>query len=137
MFLFSGQSGAKMTNTLFQFHFQEKLYALYYFIRIQLQFTNTNTDEPDLIFTCLHSWTRISTEHILRGAPPPPTRRYGHTMVCYDSKLYVFGGAADNTLPNDLYCYDIDQKSWSIIQSAPDSQVKSSFSYFFLLLSNF
>ncbi|CAL8110859.1 unnamed protein product [Orchesella dallaii] len=93
MFLFSGQSGAKMTNNLFQFHFQEKF------------------------------WTKISTEHILRGAPPPPTRRYGHTMVCYDSKLYVFGGAADNTLPNDLYCYDIDQKVWSIIQPAPDSQV--------------
>lgn len=45
-------------------------------------------------------------------------------MVCYDSKLYVFGGAADNTLPNDLYCYDIDQKVWSIIQPAPDSQVE-------------
>jgi hypothetical protein len=25
MFVFSGQSGAKMTNSLFQFHFQEKL----------------------------------------------------------------------------------------------------------------
>lgn len=29
-------------------------------------------------------WTRITTEHILRNAPPPPTRRYGHTMVAYD-----------------------------------------------------
>lgn len=49
------------------------------------------------------SWTRISTEHILRGAPPPPTRRYGHTMVAFDRHLYVFGGAADSTLPNDLH----------------------------------
>ena len=48
-------------------------------------------------------WTRITTEHILRCAPPPPTRRYGHTMVAYDRHLYVFGGAADSTLPNDLH----------------------------------
>lgn len=52
-------------------------------------------------------------------------------MVCYDSKLYVFGGAADNTLPNDLYCYDIDQKVWSIIQPAPDSQVEVKLVYHF------
>ena len=29
----------------------------------------------------LFSWTRITTDHILRCAPLPPTRRYGHTMV--------------------------------------------------------
>ena len=50
-----------------------------------------------------HRWTRITTEHLLKGTPPPPSRRYGHTMVAHDRHLYVFGGAADNTLPNDLY----------------------------------
>ncbi|EEC15876.1 lztr-1, putative, partial [Ixodes scapularis] len=73
MFVFSGQSGAKITNSLFQFHFKDKF------------------------------WSRISTEHILRGAPAPPTRRYGHTMVAFDRHLYVFGGTADSTLPNDLH----------------------------------
>lgn len=72
MFVFSGQSGAKITNSLFVFSFKER------------------------------TWSRISTEHILRGAPPPPPRRYGHTMVAFDRHLYVFGGAADSTLPNDL-----------------------------------
>jgi len=48
-------------------------------------------------------WTRISTEHILRGAPPPPEKRYGHTMVAYDRHLYVYGGATGQTLPNDLH----------------------------------
>lgn len=38
-------------------------------------------------------WTRIPTEHLLRGSPPPPQRRYGHTMVAFDRHLYVFGGA--------------------------------------------
>lgn len=85
MFVFSGQSGAKITNNLFQFHFETL------------------------------TWTRISTEHILRGAPPPPTRRYGHTMVAYDRHLYVFGGAADATLPNDLHCYDLDSQTWSVV----------------------
>jgi hypothetical protein len=52
---------------------------------------------------CLFRWTRISTEHILRGAPLPPEKRYGHTMVAYDRHLYVYGGATGQTLPNDLH----------------------------------
>lgn len=94
MFLFSGQSGAKITNDLFQFNFSNKL------------------------------WIRISTEHILRGAPPPPEKRYGHTMVSYDRHLYVFGGATGHqTLPNELHCYDLDSQTWSLIEPSKDSQV--------------
>jgi Galactose oxidase, central domain len=48
-------------------------------------------------------WRRISNEHILRGGLPP-SRRYGHSMVSHDRFLYVFGGAADNNLPNDIHC---------------------------------
>ncbi|KAF2894638.1 hypothetical protein ILUMI_11536 [Ignelater luminosus] len=95
MFVFSGQSGAKITNSLFQFNFKTK------------------------------TWTRISTEHILRGAPPPPARRYGHTMVAFDRHLYVFGGAADSTLSNDLHCFDLDSQTWSVILPAADSFVPS------------
>ncbi|XP_052124024.1 leucine-zipper-like transcriptional regulator 1 homolog [Frankliniella occidentalis] len=93
MYVFSGQSGAKITNTLFQFDFRTKM------------------------------WSRISTEHLLRGTPAPPARRYGHTMVTHDQHLYVFGGTADNTLPNDVHCYDVDSGTWSVIQPSPDSKV--------------
>uniref|UniRef100_A0A4X2M3P4 Leucine zipper like post translational regulator 1 n=1 Tax=Vombatus ursinus TaxID=29139 RepID=A0A4X2M3P4_VOMUR len=97
MFVFSGQSGAKITNNLFQFEFRDKV------------------------------WTRIPTEHLLRGSPPPPQRRYGHTMVAFDRHLYVFGGAADNTLPNELHCYDVDFQTWEVIQPSPDSEVTASY----------
>lgn len=70
-------------------------------------------------------WTRIPTEHLLRGSPPPPQRRYGHTMVAFDRHLYVFGGAADNTLPNELHCYDVDSQTWEVIQASLDSEVWS------------
>ncbi|KAM9822721.1 leucine-zipper-like transcriptional regulator 1 isoform X1 [Syngnathus typhle] len=93
MFVFSGQSGAKITNNLFRFEFNG------------------------------HMWTRIPTEHLLRGSPPPPQRRYGHTMVAFDRHLYVFGGAADNTLPNELHCYDVDSQSWEVIHPSLDSEV--------------
>lgn len=93
MFVFSGQSGAKITNSLFQFHFKSK------------------------------TWTRITTEHILRETPLPPTRRYGHSMVAYDRHLYVFGGAADNILPNTLHCFDLDSQTWSLISPTANSQV--------------
>ncbi|KAB0397501.1 hypothetical protein E2I00_016177 [Balaenoptera physalus] len=99
MFVFSGQSGAKITNNLFQFEFKNKT-------------VNTH-----------HRWTRIPTEHLLRGSPPPPQRRYGHTMVAFDRHLYVFGGAADNTLPNELHCYDVDFQTWEVIQPSSDSEV--------------
>uniref|UniRef100_A0A4W3IP35 Leucine zipper like post translational regulator 1 n=1 Tax=Callorhinchus milii TaxID=7868 RepID=A0A4W3IP35_CALMI len=95
MFVFSGQSGAKITNNLFQFEFKEKV------------------------------WARIPTEHLLRGSPPPPQRRYGHTMVAFDRHLYVFGGAADNTLPNELHCYDVESQTWEVIQPSPDSELPS------------
>uniref|UniRef100_A0A8C1SPL9 Leucine-zipper-like transcription regulator 1 n=1 Tax=Cyprinus carpio TaxID=7962 RepID=A0A8C1SPL9_CYPCA len=94
MFVFSGQSGAKITNNLFQFEFKG------------------------------HIWTRIPTEHLLRGSPPPPQRRYGHTMVAFDRHLYVFGGAADNTLPNELHCYDVDSQTWEVIQPSTDSEFR-------------
>uniref|UniRef100_A0A3B3QVT1 Leucine zipper like post translational regulator 1 n=1 Tax=Paramormyrops kingsleyae TaxID=1676925 RepID=A0A3B3QVT1_9TELE len=93
MFVFSGQSGAKITNNLFQFEFKGNM------------------------------WTRIPTEHLLRGSPPPPQRRYGHIMVAFDRHLYVFGGAADNTLPNELHCYDVDSQTWEVIQPSTDSEV--------------
>ncbi|TMS03893.1 Leucine-zipper-like transcriptional regulator 1 [Larimichthys crocea] len=95
MFVFSGQSGAKITNNLFQFEFKG------------------------------HMWTRIPTEHLLRGSPPPPQRRYGHTMVAFDRHLYVFGGAADNTLPNELHCYDVDSQTWEVIHPSLDSEMPS------------
>lgn len=90
MYVFSGQSGAKITNDLFQFNFPEK------------------------------KWTRIVTEHLLKGTPPPPSRRYGHTMVAHDTHLYVFGGVADNNLPNDLFWYDLETKTWDVIQATGD-----------------
>lgn len=92
MYVFSGQSGLQITNTLFEFNFETV------------------------------TWRRITNE-ILRGSEPPPSRRFGHTMVHHDRFLYVFGGAADSTLPNDLHCYDLDSQVWSLVQIAPDSQV--------------
>eukprot|EP00794_Sanderia_malayensis_P013893 gene13893-15341_t len=95
IYVFSGQSGAKITNDLFQFHFADR------------------------------KWTRIATEHLLKGTPPPPSRRYGHAMVAHDRHLYVFGGAADNTLPNDLYWYDLETQTWDVVQPSSDSQLPS------------
>ena len=92
MYVFSGQSGAKITNNLYQFKFQERL------------------------------WIRIRTEHLLRGSPSPPQRRYGHTMVAFGRSLYVFGGAADGILDNEVHCFDVDSRLWSVIQPASGSE---------------
>ena len=49
------------------------------------------------------SWTRVSTDHIVRGGPQPPKKRYGHTMVTFNRCLYIFGGATGQILPNDIH----------------------------------
>ena len=46
-------------------------------------------------------------------------------MVAFDRHLYVFGGAADNTLPNELHCYDVDFQTWEVIQPSSDSEVSA------------
>uniref|UniRef100_A0A3B4B3H6 BTB domain-containing protein n=1 Tax=Periophthalmus magnuspinnatus TaxID=409849 RepID=A0A3B4B3H6_9GOBI len=46
-------------------------------------------------------------------------------MVAFDRHLYVFGGAADNTLPNELHCYDVDSQTWEVIQASMDSEMPS------------
>lgn len=68
-------------------------------------------------------WRRITNEHILRVSPHPPARRYGHTMVTHECFLYVFGGSADSTLPNDLHCYNLDSQVWSVILPETHSQI--------------
>lgn len=55
--------------------------------------------------------------------PPPPARRYGHTMVQHDRFLYVFGGSAESTLPNELHFYDLDSQVWSVIIPEMESQI--------------
>ena len=94
MYVFSGQSGAKITNNLYQFNFKDMV------------------------------WIRIPTEHLLRGSPSPPQRRYGHTMVAYRRCLYVYGGgAADGILDNDVHCFDVDSRTWSVMRPAEGSEV--------------
>lgn len=46
-------------------------------------------------------------------------------MVAFDRHLYVFGGAADNTLPNELHCYDVDFQTWEVVQPSSDSEASA------------
>jgi N-acetylneuraminic acid mutarotase len=93
MYMFSGQSGAKITNNMYQFNFDDKV------------------------------WTKIPTEHLLRGDSTPPQRRYGHTMVPYRDHLYVFGGACDGILDNEIHCFNVESCNWSIIVPLEESQI--------------
>ncbi|KAL7052586.1 hypothetical protein ACKWTF_004922 [Chironomus riparius] len=93
MYVFSGQSGLQITNTLFEFNFEER------------------------------TWRKISSHELMRGITP--NRRYGHTMVHHDRFLYVFGGAADTALPNDLFSFDLDSQVWNLVLPAPDSHCPS------------
>lgn len=95
MYVFSGQSGAKITNNLYEFKFKQKC------------------------------WIRIPTEHLLRTDASPPQRRYGHSMVAYGLRLHVFGGAADGILDNEVHCFDVSSQCWSVIHPSQGSQVPS------------
>ncbi|KAK2574175.1 Leucine-zipper-like transcriptional regulator 1 [Acropora cervicornis] len=86
MFVFSGQSGTKITNDMFEFNFLDQ------------------------------RWTRIPSAHLLRGSPAPPQRRYGHSMVAFDRYLFslddksweVVQPAVDSEVPSGRLFHDAD-----------------------------
>lgn len=71
-------------------------------INLRILVTSKSNDLHSADHAC-NRWNRISTDLILRDTPPPPEKRYGHTMVAFDRHLYVFGGATGQTLPNELH----------------------------------
>lgn len=96
------------------------------------------------------SWTRLSTDHVVRASRRPPDKRYGHAMVTHDRHLYVFGGASGNILPKGIHwwvgdddgcgsvgsflvvhvlrcSFDLDEQMWLNIEIAEDSEVFRSF----------
>jgi hypothetical protein len=55
-----------------------------------------------------------------------PVGRSGHTAVLYrDRYLYVFGGFDGNSCFADLYCLDLIDGVWSMIECSDDSDVPS------------
>lgn len=46
------------------------------------------------------------------GAKHGPCARYGHSMVAYQNKLYVFGGRTRDAFLNDLWEFDIAAGTW-------------------------
>ena len=46
-------------------------------------------------------------------------------MVTFDNYLYVFGGSADYSFPNDLHRFDLNTRTWSIVVPSEDSKVPS------------
>ncbi|CAF1582182.1 unnamed protein product, partial [Didymodactylos carnosus] len=46
-----------------------------------------------------------------------PYRRYGHTCVLYNHKIYLWGGRNDGPgACNKLYCFDPYRRQWSIVR---------------------
>ena len=44
-------------------------------------------------------------------------------MVAHGDSLYVFGGSADGTLPNELHKFEVEACTWEKIDPAPGSQI--------------
>jgi leucine-zipper-like transcriptional regulator 1 len=85
MYLFSGQSGARTSNHLYKFDFKT------------------------------FSWSKVSSNYILRSTCSPPERRSGHIMVAYDQTLYIYGGGLGNIFFSDLHSFDLTTKTWNSI----------------------
>ena len=45
-----------------------------------------------------------------------PFQRYGHTVVAYGEKIYLFGGRSDKYACNRLYCFDTRSFTWDTPQ---------------------
>lgn len=67
------------------------------------------------------TWSRVMPD-LINNNYRAPRRRYGHTMVCHEKKLFVFGGQTNDLLPNDLYCFDTVASRWEIVKPNKLSQ---------------
>lgn len=53
-----------------------------------------------------NSWSEVRTT----GQQPEP--RTNHAMTCIGTRIYVFGGEGENGLLNDLYLFNMGNKTW-------------------------
>jgi N-acetylneuraminic acid mutarotase len=40
------------------------------------------------------------------------TPRTGHTTVCYEDRIFLFGGSDNENILNDLYSLNLTEKTW-------------------------
>jgi hypothetical protein len=59
------------------------------------------------------------TPHSGVSNPKLPCGRYGHSLVAYNGKLYLFGGRTKETFLNDLWEYDIESNIWRQPETNP------------------
>ncbi|CAH3033959.1 unnamed protein product [Porites lobata] len=50
-----------------------------------------------------------------------PSRRYAHTMIAYNTSLYVFGGRINQQATNELWLFDTQTLCWMLLPSLGDS----------------
>ncbi|XP_037960514.1 kelch domain-containing protein 3 [Teleopsis dalmanni] len=73
---------------------------------IDVHVLNTNTLRWSLV-------NYKKDENGLLKYPNIPFQRYGHTVVAYKNKIYMWGGRNDESLCKILYCFDPETLSWS------------------------
>ena len=82
-----------------------------------------------MAFFLILSWSKISSNFILRGTNLPPERRSGHNMVAYDNHLYIYGGVLGNSFFHDVYSFDLDTKTWDLIHMHHTSPIPTGRSF--------
>ncbi|KAH8411453.1 hypothetical protein KR215_004873 [Drosophila sulfurigaster] len=77
-------------------------------------------NEPiDVHVLNVHSmrWTLVPQQCDANGDPLKyplvPFQRYGHTVVAYKERIYIWGGRNDENLCNVLYCFDPKTARWT------------------------
>ncbi|XP_034652342.1 kelch domain-containing protein 3 [Drosophila subobscura] len=62
-------------------------------------------------------WTLVPQQNDDEGIPLKyplvPFQRYGHTVVAYKERIYIWGGRNDENLCNVLYCFDPKTAKWT------------------------
>ncbi|CAD2219938.1 hypothetical protein AGDE_13487 [Angomonas deanei] len=59
-------------------------------------------------------WSSDSVCRIPENSSPcdRPTPRFGHTAVCYENDMIIFGGKDEDGFLQDLFCYNIPTRQW-------------------------
>ncbi|VDI59797.1 Hypothetical predicted protein, partial [Mytilus galloprovincialis] len=83
-------------------------------VQDKLYLTGGYTFNNELPFLTRYDFNSDSWNTVMPLSTNNPESRYGHTLLEYQRKLYMFGGVVDKDTTKELWVYDLSSNLWTL-----------------------
>ncbi|CAG2195394.1 Attractin-like protein 1 [Mytilus edulis] len=98
-------------------------------VQDKLYLTGGYTFNNELPFLTRYDFNSDSWNTVLPRSTNNPESRYGHTLLEYQGKLYMFGGVVDKDTTKELWVYDLSSNDTWIVPRTFGSVVEGGFGH--------